>query len=248
MKLDFYYWNYMCPLNHEMIQLLKEYRSQLEISFHDITDNRQLAKEMRMFYPTLTVINETHRHYSPLTRSFLDSLCTGIIPQELPYRPVSGEKEYIGSIVAITPENYSTAGCCTGKNCPENCRKKLSSPQYNHMPVLGFMNTDECGLLGGVEYMPSLLVPYHIPRDQTTAFITCIYLSDPKYDYKSPCLRTLEKYLSGKYQKIIVISDETGVFPNGDLHFFLKNGYGDCGIVAWEKDYCTLHLMEKVIS
>ena len=36
MKIDFYYWNYMCPLNHEMIELLKKYQEKIEIYFHDI--------------------------------------------------------------------------------------------------------------------------------------------------------------------------------------------------------------------
>ncbi|MCM1243860.1 MAG: hypothetical protein NC314_13535, partial [Roseburia sp.] len=67
MKIDFYYWNYMCPLNYEMIELLKKYRAQLEIHFHDITNNKQLAKQLRIFYPTLAVINDTYRHYSPIT-------------------------------------------------------------------------------------------------------------------------------------------------------------------------------------
>ena len=41
MKIDFYYWNYMCPLNHEMIELLKKYQEKIEIYFHDITENKK---------------------------------------------------------------------------------------------------------------------------------------------------------------------------------------------------------------
>lgn len=33
MKIDFYYWNYMCPLNHEMIELLKKYQEKLKSTF-----------------------------------------------------------------------------------------------------------------------------------------------------------------------------------------------------------------------
>jgi hypothetical protein len=110
------------------------------------------------------------------------------------------------------------------------------------------MNIENNTLLGGVEYIPSIFVPYDIPVDKTTAFITCVYLSDTKYDYKTPCLRALEKYLSNKYKRILVISDENGVFPNGDLKFFKENGYDDLGILAYEENYCTLHLMSKYIN
>ncbi len=33
MKIDFYYWNYMCPLNHEMIELLKNIKKKLKSTF-----------------------------------------------------------------------------------------------------------------------------------------------------------------------------------------------------------------------
>lgn len=248
MKIDFYYWNYMCPLNYEMIELLKGYRPQIEIFFHDITDNRRLAREMRMFYPTLTVINDTYRHYSPINKQFLDSLCSGIIPQDIPYTPKLGENERTGAIVPITADNYHIAGCCIGKSCLESCQKKFLSPIYGNMSIYGFMNVDNGQLLGGAEYIPSMLVPYDIPHDMETAFITCVYLSDGQYDYKSPCLRALEEYLSDEYKKIIVISDEIGVFPNGDLNFFIRNGYEDLGIIAREEGYCTLHIMNKIVK
>lgn len=248
MKIDFYYWNYMCPLNHEMIELLKKYQEKIEIYFHDITGNKKLAIQLRIFFPTLTIINDTYRHYSPLTAAFLDSLCEGIILEDVPYTPKLGRKEYSGTIIPITRENYRLASCCTGKNCLDNCIKKISNPLFEQFPILGFMNIEHNTLLGGVEYIPSTFVPYDIPVDKTTAFITCIYLSDTKYDYKTPCLRVLEKYLSNEYNRILVVSDETGVFPNGDLKFFKENGYDDLGILSSEENYCTLHLMSKYIN
>ena len=115
-------------------------------------------------------------------------------------------------------------------------------------PIFGFMNVEHDTLLGGVESVPSTLVPYDIPADETTAFITCVYLSDIQYDYKTPCLNALEKYLSSVYDRIVVVSDEIGVFPDGDLKFFQDNGYEDLGILASEDNYCTLHLMSKNIN
>lgn len=79
--------------------------------------------------------------------------------------------------------------------------------------------------------MPSILVPYAIPKDKKAAFITCVYLSSDQYDYKSVPLRQLEKYLCDTYNKILVISDE--------------NGYVDNGVISREENYCTLHLMSK---
>ena len=37
MRLDFYYWAAMCPLNMEMLALLQAYSSRLEIHTYDIS-------------------------------------------------------------------------------------------------------------------------------------------------------------------------------------------------------------------
>ena len=244
MKLDFYHWGSMCPLNYEMINLLNHYRDRIEINLHDISDNIQLAEEMKMYYPTLTVINDTYRFFNPLRKTFLDQLCEGEIPTEKPYRPKHGEIEYCGSIVPITKENYLIAGHCTGSECMHGCLNKVELLEKN-LDIFGYMNIENDHLLGGVEYMPSTLVPYPIPRDEQTAFITCIYLTNSEFDYKTAPLRELEKYLSKKYKRVIVISDEAGTFPNGDIKFFEKNGYKDMGVVNIKKDYCILHMMSK---
>lgn len=58
-------------------------------------------------------------------------------------------------------------------------------------------------------------------------------------------MAALEAYLAERYESALVISDETGVFPNGDLAFFHQRGYQDLGVVAEEGSYCRLHLLEK---
>jgi len=53
---------------------------------------------------------------------------------------------------------------------------------------------------------------------------------------------------------VLLINDERnamlkiGVFPNGDMAFFKRNGYSDMGIVAKEEGYCTLHMMSKNLT
>lgn len=248
MKVDFYYWSYQCPLNNSMIELLREYEGVLDISYHDISKDFMLAQKMEMFFPTLTVINNKYRYFSPLKRTFLDSLCLGTLPKEDPYISVQGTLERNGRIEAINKSNLLIASTCTGKNCIMNCDKKAEFLDFQKLLLSGFINIDENNcLLGGAEYMPSLLVPYKIPKDDKTAFLTCAYLSDNKFDYKSGPLKVLEKHLSYNYNRIIVISDEVGVFPNGNLEFFIRNSYKDIGVISKEAEYCTLHLLSKDI-
>lgn len=244
-RLDFYYWGAMCPLNMELLALLDEYRDRMKITCRDISGAPAQAKELRMYYPTLTVVDGDIRYYSPLNAALLDRLCRGEHPRETPYAPELGTVERIGEIVPLTAGSRYLAGQCTGRTCLCGCDRKAGALAAQGLSVSGFLNVEGERLLGGAEFMPSELVPYDIPKDPRTAFLTCIYLSDGKYDVKSPPLRALEQYLSGQYREVLVISDERGVFPNGDMDFFTRNGYADRGVVAHEPGYCTLHLMEK---
>lgn len=58
MVLDFYYFSYQCPLNDNMIRLLNEYRDKIDINLYDISNNHLLAGEMKMFFPTLIVLDK----------------------------------------------------------------------------------------------------------------------------------------------------------------------------------------------
>lgn len=245
MRVDFYYWAAQCPLNAEMLALLQEYAGRLEIHPWEISRAPALAKRLRMFYPTLTVVNGQFRYFSPLRRDFLESLCRGALPVERPYRPRLGTEPYTGTLAAITEGNYPVAGACTGAKCCRGWKDKIEFLKGLGLSVFGWMNTQDGALLGGAEFLPSLAAPYDIPRGEDAALISCVYLSDSRWDYKSAPLAALESYLAGTYRRALVISDETGVFPNGDLAFFRRNGYRDLGVVAEEPGYCTLHLLEK---
>ena len=58
MVLDFYYFSYQCLLNDNMIRLLNEYRDKIDINLYDISNNHLLAGEMKMFFPTLIVLDK----------------------------------------------------------------------------------------------------------------------------------------------------------------------------------------------
>lgn len=247
MKVDFYYWGCQCPLHGQMMRLLERYRDRLEITCLDVSKAPGLAQQMGMFFPMLTVVQGTRRYFSPLGEVFLDALCRGELPEERPYRCKLGTKEAIGSLVLLTKDNFQVAGACTGQLCKTGCMEKFAWLRELGQSVYGCVNIAGTRLLGGAEFLPSLLVPYAVPKGRGIAFLTCVYLSDALWDYKSPPLRRLEAYLVHTYRVLEVISDEKGIFPNGDLAFFLRNGYKDQGVVAEEPGYCRLHLLQKTI-
>lgn len=246
MKIDFYYWGSICPITTEILNLMSEYEDKVDIYLHDISNDSESCKINNIFFPFLTVLNEVNRFYSPISRKFMEEIAVGIIPKEKPFIPKLGTKIISETIKPIRKDNYIFASKCTSrKNCL-GCGSKIE--MYNSMneEIYGFINALENKLLGGAEFVPSKYVPYDIPKDEDIAFITCVYLSNKEYDYKSAPLKALENYLRSNYKKVLVISDELGVFPNGNLDFFMKNNYIDEGII-FEDSYCKLHLMSKLL-
>lgn len=247
LKIDFYYWDMQCPINYEMLRLLEKYNKLFEITFHNVKDNFVIAKQQKLFFPTLTVVDGVKRYFSPISERFLESLLKNQYPVEKPFILKHGREKYTGEIKALTEETIGIAGMCTGRNCSENCQKKHDLLRDYCFDIFGFINVEGEQLLGGVEYVPSMIVPYDVPKDDDVAFLTCVYRSSERYDYKSAPLEALEGYLKGKYSRIISISDENGTFPNGDLKWFLDNGFRDEGVISSEPGYCKLHLVSKNI-
>lgn len=248
MKVDFYDWGYQCSLHGQMIRLLNRYRDRLEITCLDVSKVSGLARQMGMFFPMLTVVQETRRYFSPLREAFLDALCRGELPEERPYRLKLGTKEVAGSLALLTKDNFQVAETCTGRLCKTDCMEKITWLQELGQTVYGCVNLAGTRPLGGVEFLPSLLVPNAVPKGRDIAFLTCVYLSEAVWDYKSPPLRRLEAYLARTYRVVELISDEKGTFPNGDLAFFLRNGYKDQGVVTEEPGYSRQLLLQKTIQ
>jgi hypothetical protein len=248
MKIEFYYWGIQCPLILSQLRLLEQFKSRLSIQTFDVTHDFETAKRLRMFFPFLFVINDNVRHFSPVRKEFLEELVMGRIPPEVPYRVALSREPYEGEISPITEESVSLAGRCTGRDCPRDCYAKYQCFKEYGVTTLGFINAENGYLLGGAEYAPSQVVPYDIPHSEDTAFITCVYLSSERYDYKSAPLRHMEAFLSIRYKKAIAVTDESGVFPNGDMVFFQTSGYRDLGVLSIEPGLYRLHLVEKILS
>ncbi|MEA1884929.1 MAG: hypothetical protein U9N62_10475 [Thermotogota bacterium] len=104
--------------------------------------------------------------------------------------------------------------------------------------------------MGGAEFIPSLVVPYNIPKKEDIAFLTCSYLSGETVDYKTYLLEKLEVELPGlRYTQLITIASEGVVFPNGPLEWFKKRDYLDLGELSFEQNEgARMHLLKKELK
>lgn len=249
MKIDFYYWNHQCPINNETIMLLNEFKLDFEINYYDISVNHQIAADKKIFSPFLTIFNDSIRWRAPLDRTILEKVKNGEDIVEIPYIIKFGEEKFFGELVELNDSNINLLSKgCTMNNCLISCSKKKQFLSSKCDDFYGYLHLDNGKVVGGAEYIPSMEVPYNIPRDKETAFLTCIYHSSTEFDYKAYPLKKLEVKLSEKYRSIIAVSGEHGTFPNGNLQWFLNNGYIDNGVISIEENYCKLHLVSKMLG
>lgn len=100
--------------------------------------------------------------------------------------------------------------------------------------VFGFVSFAERKPVALVEVIPSLNSPYPISKDQSTAFITCVYSSpDSPCDYRGELIESvLEECRKLGFSRVEVLSGEVSPFLNGPASFFVENGFSNLGTVA----------------
>lgn len=237
-----------CPIIAEMLELFQQDHMD-DVQCIDITHREDIAVEKQIYYPFLTIFNETLFWYGPVTADVLDGVRSNRITREEPFLLSQSQAVVKGDLIPLSSSTMRLVqqGCTMCGDCGQTKRKAefLSSCGLDHF---GFVHQLNGKTVGGVEWMPSLQVPYPIPKDKDTAFLTCVYHSSDTADFKSWPLLRLEERLRQTYQRILVISDEESTFPNGNKRWFEGHGYIDMGRIQVLDGYACLHLMEKKLS
>lgn len=252
--IDFYYWGIQCPYNFSNMKVLKaiEEKYDVKVNYIEMSDHQDRVKELRIYSPTFTMLDNKLRWTGPITETLIERYLNGETLQRTPYLVSSENKRVEGELKLLIPKlSADIKELCCSIVCQNSSTEKgmwlnqlMSDYDLKHMGVLHYVD-NEC--VGGVEYVPTLAVPYDIVKSSDSAFLTCVYASDPIYDYKSYPLEKLEKELkSDGYNKVYAIASKDVAFPNGPLEWFINQGYTDLGSVYYEKnDGADQHLIEK---
>jgi len=254
MKIDFYYWSDQCPHNDINRKMLGAYRNneRYKINYHDISDDFRLAEKMNLFSPTLLVFNDTFRWNGPIKKEQIEAFEKGEIPHRKPYKVNQSDNVIKGLLKPLDEktvfDTYQPCARSFGESCcvSKSTWSKNIRERYG-LKHLGFLHYVDGECVGGAEFVPSLAVPYNIPKKKDIAFLTCSYLSGEKVDYKSYPLEKLESELPNMgYSQLLTIASEEVVFPNGPLEWFEKREYIDLGELSFEQNEgARLHLIKK---
>lgn len=253
-KIDFYYWGDQCPHNSKMKRLLENLNEtdNCKVNIFDISNDFDSALEKNIFSPTLSIFNDDIRLHGPLKKERIEGILNGDKPSPMQYKVDISTNIVKGELKNITEETvFDTCRTCALTSDRTICndkaawiktiRTKFNLPHLGKLHYLG----NEC--IGGAEFVPSVIVPYPIPRSDDAAFLTCVFLSDDTADNKSFPLQKLEEELPKLgYKSLMSIVAEESCFPNGPLEWFLIRNYIDLGELYYENMHIAkMHLVKK---
>lgn len=250
--INYYYFGIQCPYNYENKKILEQIAidHDIEVGFYDITKNHELAAKMKLFSPSMIVFDNGLRWSGPITYDLVKRYLEGEIISRKPYVISCQNIIRKGQLAKLNASNISDVSvlCCprdeVGLKEKENW---LTTIMKKYDETFGILHYVENKCVGGAEYLPSLEVPYDVPKSKAYAFLTCLHVSDPIFDYKDHSLKALESHLRDMgYEKIYAVASKDVVFPNGPLEWFLHRGYIDLGLLYYEKhDQAYQHLIVK---
>lgn len=254
-KIDFYYWDFQCPYNGMIIDLLKKIdKESNEICLIDVSHSFEAAKRMHMYSPTLLAFDDKYRWNGPITMKIIKEISEKNYPEKRPYSVKMAKQIYRGRIYNLTEDNAGDiCTCCSPDESDTYCKLKgkwiEGIMKEFKLPNVGVLHYKDDKCIGGAEFVPSVKVPYDVPKGSDIAFLTCSYLSGGEYDYKSYPLEILESELHTMgYKKLEAVTSLNVVFPNGPLSWFIERGYKDLGLLYYEKgDFAEMHLVQKAL-
>lgn len=247
-----------CPWYRWVIEQAKQAAQKLnvEVTIRNVMDHPELAEKHKMFFPFMTIIDGKIRIIGPMGVEALIRLVKET-PEPKPTSPVThGEKVGPCLIQSLIPDNIkATIPLCIANLSPIADREKVlwaeEMLKRSGCSLLGFIAFQEDEAKGVVEYLPSNLVPYPLPKKEPSiAFITCIYPTEPDVDYKSPVLERLLDHLREEgYKELQVVAGRRTPYPNGPVAFFLRHGFVELEeldrVCLWEADEEKLILMRN---
>ena len=171
MKITFYHWGAQCPIIVEMLALFHKDRMDT-VTCIDFTKREDIALQKQLYYPFLTVFDDTIPWYGPVNAEILEAVRNKKLTKEEPFLLSQSNHEAIGELIPLTKDTIQLAGqgctLCEQHGQMEKKAAFLCSCGVSHFCLLHRIDGN---VVGGVEWLPSLRVPYPIPRDAHTAFL-----------------------------------------------------------------------------
>ena len=248
-----------CPWHMWAVKQARKAASRMHgtVETVDVQKHPDLAARFQMYFPFMTVINNSVRIPSPVSSNYLIQVIRAGL-ETFPTAPFSpGPPRRAQEIRPLTAQNVSlTCPLCIPESEGKAFRAKHDWAskvlKKTRGKILGFIAFEDNQPKCTVEFLPAHLVPYPLPeKEDTCAFITCLYPSDGSSDYRPHLLEHLTEVLPTLgYRKLQVIAGRRTPYPNGPALFFLLHGFtrrAQVDTITLREGLEDLILMEKAL-
>lgn len=244
-SLRFFYLGYQCPHNTYLLARVKTvaWKESVTLHLHDITRDAEVCERYRIFSPTVLIVNDDYRWNGPFSTEDVVAMLEDDFVEyrkrgatHLPRGTAEGETVPLDHLTALSTSrpclDSDDVGLCRGK--AEWTNETMGRAGVAH---LGRLLMVDGACVGGVEYLPSELVPYPIPdKRKGNAFLTCSYMPAECVDARTHPLNALIEDLRGLgYDRLSVAAATEGCFPNGPVEWFERRGFVDRGLLSEEE-------------
>lgn len=243
-NLKFFYFGYQCPHNAYLLARIKTlaWKESVPLHLFDLMEDPSACEDYSIFVPTMLIVNDDRRWCGPFSNEDVLAMLDDedVVPRKSSLDGLGEPVE--GDLLEINPDSVlSTCEPCLKTDDTGLCRGKsewvhgiIDREGVRHLGYLHIVN----GLcVGGVEYLPSMAVPYPIPgKDEKNAFLTCVYGSSGERDYRThPLKRLISDLRQMGYETISVAAAKDGKYPNGPTAWFEEIGFQDIGHLSTEE-------------
>ena len=257
-SLKYFYFGYQCPHSAYLLARIKTiaWNEGAALQLYDISEDPRICEEYDIFSPNMLIVNDQYRWQGPFTKDDVLAMINNEEPTPRLLEAKMGTEIVAGNLVPITPDSVlSTCEPCLQSDDIGMCRGKAewveSLLRETGADCLGYLHMLDGKCVGGAEFLPSISVPYPIPdKRKTNAFLTCSYLSNSEYDYRSHPLNALVTDLVRLgYDTLSVVSSDRLAFPNGPSNWFVSKGFVDRKKLAEERlPESELHYLQLSIG
>jgi hypothetical protein len=218
-----------------------------------VTGDEALCAEHRIFSPQMLLVNDKHRLHGPFSAERVSALLDDADAGPVAFTVRQSTDVVRGDLVPLTSETaLSTCHTCAGGPDQGLCRGKAEwvaqMARESGLPHLGYLHMVGGRCVGGAEFLPSRMVPYPVPdKGPGDAFLTCVYISDERHDYKThPTERLLLELGQLGFRTVSVAASTDAVFPNGPASWFERLGFEDRGLLIREEMHgADIHLLRR---
>ncbi|MDD5683304.1 MAG: hypothetical protein PHO82_08225 [Mesotoga sp.] len=237
-EMSVYYFDDQCPWNQ--LALLQARSAARVLGLRLIEFNlAEVGSDLPVFFP-FSLVHKNHMIAGPVPANFIVEIVKGfrtVAPQNETADKPSGKCD---NLRPYSRESLKDACNVCTNGTGRGTEEKVN--WYNRFrgedKIFGFVSYFNKRPVAFCEVIPSSYSPYSIPKNDRTAFITCIYSSpDEPLDFRGELIdEVIAESKRRKYERIEVLSGVRSPFPNGPKRFFESIGF-----------FCDKQLLDSVI-